>query len=347
MGEFWYTVGKGKGECGMANKKLKTLLLAEYLQQETDENDPKTVQQMIDYLARQGITAERKSVYDDLHLLEQMGMDIQTVKAKHFGYYLGSRTFQLAELKLLTDVVQASAFLTGKKSMELIGKLATLTSRRQAGQLKRQVYVMNRLRTVNETVYYTVDALHSAISRGRKVAFRYFDWTVDGERAFRRNGEDYEVSPVALCVDRQYYLVTYSRQTGFRHYRVDRMTQLRVLETCREEPEEHFDLGEYVKTIFDMFSGETATVRLRMEKSLLNAAMDRFGPEVHRVDTGDGWFELWAPVEVGPTFFGWLFQFGRQAELLEPEAVRQAFARHGRQALAQYEEGCPAEQENG
>ena len=145
----------------MANKKLKLLYLADFLRQHTDEQHPKTVQDMITHLAAYDISAERKSIYDDLHLLELYGMDIQTVKAKNFGYFLGERDFQLPELKMLIDVVQASPFLTKKKSMELIAKLEQLTSRYGARQLRRQVYVMNRLRTVNETLYYAVDGINT------------------------------------------------------------------------------------------------------------------------------------------------------------------------------------------
>ena len=172
----------------MANKKLKLLYLARYLQEQTDEQHPKTVQDMIGYLADCGISAERKSLYDDLELLRVYGMDVQSVKSRSYGYFLGERDFQLPELKLLIDVVQASPFLTQSKSMELIGKLEKLTSRPYARQLRRQVYVVNRVKTHNERLYYAVDGLSTAINEGKKVTFRYFDWTAEGGKAYRRDG---------------------------------------------------------------------------------------------------------------------------------------------------------------
>lgn len=326
----------------MANKKLKLLYLAQYLQQQTDEQHPKTVNDMIEYLAGYDISAERKSIYDDLHLLEQYGMDIQTVKAKSFGYFLGERSFQLPELKMLIDVVQSSPFLSRSKSMELIGKLETLTSHSNARLLRRQVYVMNRLRTSNEQLYYAVDGINTAINENRQVSFRYFDWTVTGEKSFRHNGAIYVTNPVALCVDRYYYLVAYdSAFADYRHYRVDRIANLTVTDTPRDPLPEGFDLGSYVKTIFDMFNGETTTVFLRMHRSLLNAAMDRFGSDAHMRSDGEDYFVLSAPVEIGPTFFGWLFQFGAQAELLSPASVRRDFADYCRAVLAQYQENTP------
>lgn len=322
----------------MANKKLKLLYLAQYLQEQTDEQHPKTVQEMIEHLALYGISAERKSVYDDLHLLELYGMDVQSVKGKSYGYFLGERDFQLPELKLLIDVVQASPFLTRSKSMELIAKLEKLTSQPQARQLRRQVYVMNRVRTVNERLYYTVDGINSAINEGKKITFRYFDWTVGGEKSYRKGGVTYVTNPVALCVDRNYYLVAYDSALGdYRHYRVDRIESLTVTEEERDPLPEHFDLGAYTKSIFDMYNGTPETVRLRFEKPLLNVAIDRFGADAHMRSADDTHFELTAEVELGPTFYGWLSQFGTQAELLAPESARQAFTAHCRSVLSRYE----------
>lgn len=323
----------------MVNKKLKLLYLADYLQRETDEDHPKTMQEMLAYLERCGIQAERKSVYDDLHLLEQYGMDIQTVKGAHYGYFLGQRDFQLPEVKMLIDVVQASPFLTPGKSMELISKLETLTSRPQARQLRRQVYVLNRPRTPNEKLYYTVDGINAAINENKQVSFRYFDWTVGGGRQLRREGQRYVTDPVALCVDRHYYLVAYDRSGGeYRHYRVDRMEDLTVEDTPRCALPEGFDLGSYVKRIFDMYNGESVTVSLRLHRKLLNAAMDRFGSDAHMYGDGEDAFVVTAPVEIGPTFFGWLFQFGEQAELLSPPQVRSEFADYCRKVLEKYGE---------
>ena len=321
----------------MANKKLKLLYLARFLQEETDENHPKTIQDMIAYLDGYGISAERKSLYDDLHLLETYGMDVQTDKSKHFGYFLGERDFQLPELKMLIDVVQSSPFLTQHKSMDLIRKLEHLTSRYEAGELRRQVYVMHRVRTNNETLYYTVDGINTAINSNRQVVFRYFDWTADGCKAYRRGGDDYVTNPVALCVDRYYYLVAYdSGESDYRHYRVDRISNLRVSDTPRCTLPENFDLGEYTKSIFNMFNGEIATVRLELDKSLLNAAMDRFGNDAMFHELPDGHIGLTAQVELGPTFFGWLFQFGTQIRLMGPQTAVDRFTSWCRDVLSLY-----------
>lgn len=222
--------------------------------------------------------------------------------------------------------------------MELIGKLEQLTSRPMARQLRRQVYVLGRPRTTNETLYYAVDGIHTAISRDRQVSFRYFDWTAEGQRAFRREGAAYVTDPVALCVDRYYYLVAYDAlRQDYRHYRVDRMADLTVLDSPRSPLPRDFDLGRYVRKIFDMYGGASVTVRLRLHRSLINPAMDRFGSDAHIRPDGPDHVALTAPVEAGPTFYGWLFQFGDKAELLSPADVRRDFADYCRRVLAQYE----------
>ena len=321
----------------MANKKLKILYLAQFFQQETDEQHPKTLQEILAHLESHGISAERKSVYDDMELLRLFGMDIQSVKSKNYGYFLGERDFELPELKLLIDVVQASPFLTKKKSMELITKLEQLTSRYGARQLRRQVYVMNRLRTANEALYYAVDGINTAINENKKISFRYFDWTVDGEKSYRKGGAAYVTDPVALCVDRNYYLVAYDEAIrDYRHYRVDRISNLTVLEESRGPLPEGFDLGEYTRTTFDMYNGQSTRVTLRLDEKLLNNAIDRFGADAH-MRSVEGAIEISAEVEAGPTFYGWLFQFGPQAKLLSPQSAVDAFKQWCKTTLTQYE----------
>lgn len=324
----------------MANKKLKILYVAQYLFQESDEEHPRSMEEILAYLDRQGIHAERKSVYSDIELLrDEYHLDIQSVKGKFFGYFLGERHFQLAELKMLTDVVQASPFLSKYKSLDLIGKLEQLTSRNNAAQLHRQVSVLNRLRTNNETLYYAVDAISQAINDNRKISFRYFHWTPEREKQYHRGGAAYVTNPVALCVDQYYYLVAYDEDTkDYRHYRVDRMSDLRVLEdTPRTHLPEHFDLGSYTRRIFAMFTGESVTIHLRMEKGCCNAALDRFGTDAHMHSVDADHFELTAEVIPSPTFYGWLFQFGPQAKLLSPQSAVDGFRDYCRKTLAQYE----------
>ena len=322
----------------MGHKKLKILYLAKFLQEQTDEDHPATVNDMIRYLNQYDISAERKAIYDDLELLRLYGMDIIYSKSKNHNYYLGQRDFELPELKLLIDVVQSSPFLTAKKSMELIGKLESLASSAQAKELRRQVYVLNRVKTLNEQLYYHIDGINQAINENRCVQFRYFDWSPQGEKVFRHEGKVYEECPVALCVDRNYYLITYRPETGkYIHFRVDRIHDLRVSDAARPELPEDFDLASYVRNIFDMHSGQRQQVTLELDQSLLNPAMDRFGQDAH-YRKGDGnTVIVSAQVEVSPTFLSWVLCFGDAAKILAPESARMELQKLARSALSRYE----------
>jgi len=321
----------------MAHRKLKLLYIAKYLMEQTDEDHTVTVKDIITYLDTLGIPAERKAVYDDIELLEYFGMDIVRTKDKTHNIHLGSRTFQLPELKLLVDVVQASPFLTKKKSLQLIDKLETLASRPQAASLRRQVYVMNRIKTGNEQLYYHIDGINEAINTGKKITFRYFDWGPDGQRVYRHSGNRYAVNPVALCVDRYYYLVAYDSARGYVHYRVDRISDLALSEEPRDPLPRGFDLAEYVKGIFDMYHGESVTVTIEAESRLLNVVTDRFGQDAH-IRTGEnGRIIFSAPVELSPTFLSWVIGFGRDMRILSPVSAREAALNLCKEALSQYE----------
>lgn len=322
----------------MAHKKLKLLYLAQLFQERTDEEHTVTVGDMIAYLDRLGIPAERKAIYDDLELLRLFGMDIVHTKTKTHNYYLGQRTFELPELKLLIDVVQASPFLTAKKSMELIGKLEGLASAAQAGALRRQVYVLSRVKTHNEQLYYNIDGINQAINEDRCIRFRYFDWTLQGERLYRHGGQAYSECPAALCVDRNYYLITYRpQQQKFIHFRVDRISDLQVSQEPRPPLPADFDPALYVRTIFDMHSGQTQTVTLSLRDHLLNVARDRFGSDAHYRAGPDHTFIVSAQVEVSPTFLSWVLCFGGEARILEPASAREALQQLAREALAGYD----------
>lgn len=307
------------------NEKEKLLLILDYLDRETDENHPATTRQLIDMLERNGIAAERKSIYADLTALTLHGYDIQTAKGPGGGSYMGFRPFQLAELKLLVDAVQASRFITEKKSAELIAKLERLTSRHQGRYLQRQVFVGGRVKTMNESVYYAIDAIHSAISDAHMVSFQYFDYNASKERVLRRDGARYRVAPYCLIWDNaSYYLV--GREPGedhTRHYRVDKMVQVAEDDESAQIPRD-FDPAAYVRGYFSMFSGRAATVRLRCKERLAGVILDRFGRDVMLVPC-DGGFTVTLEVVVSPQFWGWLAALGPDAKLLDPAWAAQEY----------------------
>jgi len=324
-------------------QKLKILYVMEYLLRNSDENHPVTVAQLIAELASHGISAERKSVYDDIESLRDYGVDIiQTGAGKSSGYYVASRDFELPELKLLVDSVQSSKFITYKKTMSLIKKIEGLASVYDAQALGRQVYVKNRIKTMNESIYYNVDEIHRGIAANRKIRFHYFEYTVQKERRFRRDGAWYVISPYALSWDDEnYYLVGFDSESGIiKHFRVDKMADIDVTDEERDGQESYaaLDMGEYARKTFGMFTGEETSVRLRFENDLVGPVIDRLGRDVMLIPDGDAHFTVQTNVIVSPQFFAWVCGFGNRAKILGPESVVGKMREHMASITALYKE---------
>ena len=306
-----------------ANQKSKLLRLWQILEERTDEEHPLTTPELIALLEQEDISAERKSIYDDMETLRRCGLDVQNRKGKTPGWFVGHRAFELAELKLLVDAVQASRFFTRRKSAQLIGKLERLASTSQARQLQRQVYVDRRIKTMNESIYYTVDKLHAALAAGKSVTFKYFEYNIKKEKVFRREGKRYVVVPYGLIWDNEnYYLAGYDLgRKQVRHYRVDKMAELAVVCLKAEEAPraERFDVAAYAGKHFGMFSGREGQLRLRCENRMVGVILDRFGQDVMLIPDGEEHFTVTVDAVVSPQFFGWLFSLTDGVALTEPE----------------------------
>jgi len=323
------------------NQKQKLLLLRQYLEENTDEDHPVSVGDMIAYLDSRGVGAERKSIYDDLETLRAFGLDVIKLRRGNATlWYIGERDFQLPELRLLVDSVQSSRFITRKKSLELIGKIEKLTSAAQARGLRRQVWVKNRIKSMNESIYYVVDELHAAIDDDEGIRFHYFQYDPQRRRQLRHGGAWYEVSPYALLWDNEnYYLVGFDSAAGIiKHFRVDKITDLQRTGRRRDGKEAFadVDMSAYANAHFGMFSGEPVNVRLEFENDLAGAVIDRFGTDVILVPDGEDRFTVTVPAAVTAPFFGWLCSFGDRVRVLSPESAVEAMRRHVESIAGRY-----------
>lgn len=323
------------------NQKFKLYRLAQIMLERTDDDHYITMPEIIAALGEYEITADRKSIYTDLKDLEVLGIEVEGESAgKSYHYHVVSRPFELPELKLLVDAIQSSKFITEKKSNTLIRKLEKLVSRYEAMKLQRQVYVSGRIKTMNESIYYTVDAIHNAISENKKIRFQYYQWNVKKEMELRREGAYYCVSPWGLSWDDEnYYLVGYDSEAGeIRHYRVDKMLRIRITEEAREG-REHFqklDMADYAKKSFGMFGGKEEKVKLLVDNSLAGVMIDRFGKDIIMVPGKGEHFTVNVTVHVSSQFLGWIFSLGEKVKILGPEEVIQAMRREGERLTEQY-----------
>lgn len=316
-------------------QKQKLLCLRKIMLEKTDEQHGLTAAQIISELKAYGIEAERKSLYDDLEILELYGLDICRAKSSTVKYYVGSREFEMPELKLLVDAIQSSKFITRKKSLSLIKKLEGLVSVNEGKQLQRQVFVSNRVKTVNEQIYYNVDKLHNAISDDKQITFKYYKWELDYAspekivKKERRGGSLYRVSPWALCWDDEnYYMIAYdSASQMIKHYRVDKMGTIAVTDDVRDGKKtfEKFDLAGYCKGVFSMFGGQEVTVRLSVQNDMIGVIVDRFGNNIIVTRETDNTFSVNVSVMLSPQFYAWVFGLGGKVKIVSPQKAVDEF----------------------
>lgn len=314
-----------------AGQKLKLLYIIKLLTENTDENHPVSTADIIAYLESNDIHSERKSIYDDIEKLCDFGYDIIQVHSRlGGGYYMASREFELAELKLLVDAVQSSRFITTRKSRSLIKKLERMAGKHDAGKLQRQVYVAGRIKTENESIYYNIDNIHKAIQENRQIEFQYLDWNLKKELVPRVGGKK-QASPWALIwKEENYYLAAYDSVDGImKHYRVDKMGQVKVLKEAREGMEKfsEIDPAVYTNQTFGMFSGEEETVILQFPNRLVGVVLDRFGRDADIRPMTDRIFRIRVKVAVSGQFFGWLAGIGREAVVVGPTSVKEQYRR--------------------
>ena len=298
------------------------LLLRQYLHQHTDEQHPVSVTDILAFWQQHGIQAGRKSVYTDIELLQNAGMDIVCVKSSQNKYFVGQRLFELPELKLLVDAVESSRFITEKKSTALIKKLGHLTSTAQAEQLDRRIYMGGTPKPENESIYYNVDTIHNAVQKKQQITFQYFEYTPKKEKILKHDGYKYRFSPYAMIWNRDcYYAVGWSEKHGkIAQFRVDRMTAIEPLEQAAVQTPD-FDPAEYVRKVFGMYPDNLCTVELLCDNEVMRSVIDRFGENVRTETVDEQHFRATVEVAPSPPFFSWVFTFSGKIRIVSPAAV--------------------------
>lgn len=306
------------------NQKLKLLYLKQFFEEKTDEDHPATMPEILAYLHARGVEAERKSIYTDLDALSDFGMDVRKdERGKSYQWF--DREFELPEVKLIIDSVASSKFLSEKKSDALIKKLGTLCSEHQRKELRRQVRVMGRAKSMNNSVLINVDQLHAAIAANTTVRFKYFHYNVKMERVYSHKGEVYEVSPWALLYDNDNYYLYAFVDGEFRNYRVDRMASVEqgTKERQGKEAFEKKDMPAFSKSTFGMFNGKEERVEMVFHNRMMDVVIDKFGKEVWLEKVDEWHFKISVPVAVSPQFFAWVFGLGNYVTITGPEHVKQ------------------------
>lgn len=304
-------------------QKIKLLKLLELLRQDTDELHPLSTNEICNRLGAMGISCERRTLTKDIALLNEQGFEIMWCRVgKEKGYYIVDRSFSVPELKILIDAVQAANFITEKKSAELIDKIAALGGSHQADIIQSNLVCFNTRKHSNEKIYYSVGYLEDAIRQKNKVLFRYFDLDEHGERIYRRDGHRYVVEPVALVFhEDNYYVVVYStKHDNTANYRIDRMDSVEIIDepVSQKALALRGEVAGYTERVFKMYGGQLLDIVIEFDDKLIGVVYDKFGENTKMIRTHEHTCVANVKVQVSPTFWGWLFQFGKQMRILSP-----------------------------
>ena len=325
-----------------SNQKFKFTYLMKIMTEKTDDEHSLTMPQILEELEKYEVSAERKSIYEDFKDMSKLGIDvIKEQRGRETFYHIAGREFELAEVKLLIDAVQSAKFITQKKSKSLISKVKNFVSEHQAKQLQRQIVINDRVKTMNESVYYNVDDIHTAINQNRKIKFKYYKWDIDKKLVERHGGSYFFVSPWALLWDDEnYYMIAFDDwDNKIKHYRVDKMMYIEVGNDERAGKEEfkNFDMAKYSKATFGMYHGEKTKVCIKFANHMCGVFIDRFGKDTLFRKTDENHSELIADVNVSPQFFGWIFSLGNDVEIVSPKEVVNELREYTKKFIMKYE----------
>ncbi len=331
---------------GNGGSKEKILAIIDILRELSDEEHPITAGQIMEELARQGLSAERKAIYSDIDLLIDRGFDIIKNPSPVRGYYLGERDFQIAEARLLVDAVQSAQFISESKTEDLIGKIEKSMSKYQRESLRlQQVYIDNRNKNTTETIYYVIDDLSRAVQSNKKVCIHYIKRRIEAGERPKNEEHIYNVTPYALIwMQDHYYLVcNNAKYDNLMHLRIDRIKKATILEEKGRPLSEvssyknHFDAADYISKVFNMFSGEQELVKLECKNEAWEIIRDRFGEDVHVFERTDDTFTI-AANAVTNGLAAWIVQYGDMIVVKEPATLRDSVIKLANAALKGYKQ---------
>ena len=313
------------------NQKIKILYILKNLMKNSDENNPLDAEDLILDLRNHGIEAERKSVYKDISVLQEFGYDIIMTRTPKAGYFIADREFEVAEIRLLCDAIQAANFISQKKTRQLLSKIYSLVSTSQADKIKNQVYVDNRPKCTNENIYYTIDKLHTAIQDNRQIKIEYRKRKITASNETQYEIKTHFISPYALIWSNDhYYLVGNNR--NYSNIMITRIDRIKSVEILTDSPrrsfsdvseyKDYFDSADYANKHFSMFSGDPVPVELICSNVLIDDMVDKFGDNVSIIKYGDERFKININAALSDGLVSWIIQYGNKIEVKKPDELK-------------------------
>ncbi len=308
------------------SNKIRLLKIWEILKQESDEDNYISSKDIMEKLGEMGIECDRRTLYDDIDVLNDFGYEVLVEKqpGKANMYYVVDRTFDVPELRILMDAVQAASFVTPKKTKLFLEKIADLGGSSRAEILKKNIVNFDTSKHSNEEIFYSVDEIERGILSGKKVSFLYFEYNTKKEKVYRKNKKRYVVNPCATIFSNDnYYLVAYNEKyDSINAYRIDRMDKVRVEEEKKiNPPKDKFDLKRHKVEVFDMFTGETKRVRIWFDKQVIDPVMDKFGETIRIAEIDENTAEIMVDVQISERFLAWVCSFAEKMWIKGPEEI--------------------------
>ncbi|MDE6605817.1 MAG: WYL domain-containing protein [Clostridia bacterium] len=320
-------------------QKIKILKLYEILSNKSDEANPLSTQDLIDRLKAEGISVERKTLYDDIELLNNCGYEIMQVRKKQNMYYVSDRNFDTAEVRILIDAVGASSFITPEKTDRLIDKIASLAGSHKGEVIKNNIVVFDTTKRDNEQIYYNVFNINEAIITKKKISFKYYKFNAKGEKIAMHDDKPYKVNPIATMVSNDnYYLICVSdKYKDVSHYRIDRMENVKIMPDEITLPDElkDFDPRKNKKQIFSMYLGKTQNVTFEIEPDIVEVIFDKFGKNTKLSPYGDK-YRFTTEIQISDSFFGWCMGLGTKIEIISPRDVKAQYLQKLHSVICKY-----------
>ena len=311
-------------EIDKIKQKLKLLRLYEILMKETDENHPMSTYDIIEKLAKEGINVKRKTLYEDIDVLNANGYEVMQVRKKCNMYYVADRSFDTAEVRILLDAVEASSFITPEKTALLVDKIANLAGSLRGDVIKKNIAVFDTTKRDNEQIYYNVFNINEAIIEKKKISFNYCKIDAKGNKIAMHDGKPYVVDPIATLVSNDnYYLVCSNEKYGnVAHFRIDRMEKVSICNEPLTIPEnlKNFDIRKRKKELFSMFLGEEKSVTFEIDKDLVEVIFDKFGKSTALSPYGEN-YRFTTDVQISDMFYGWCFGLGDKIKIVAPKEI--------------------------
>lgn len=309
----------------------RLLLILRYLQENSDAGKQVSTRDIRNMLSEHGIEAHISTLRGDIAALRRAGFDIASEETNGLvtQYSYVDRPWDLPELQILIDAVNACQFITPAKTRMLIEKLRSMAGPSLREKLVPGIQIEDRVKAPNEMILYVVQDVMRAIRLKKQITFRYFAYDTDFSRVMKHGGLVYQVSPYAMIwQDDRYYAVGFSERHGkIAKFRLDRMEQPKILRKGAVPVPDEFELGAYATKVIHMYDpGVEEEVTLRCRRGMMDHLVDRFGTNVKVINMDDRCFDAKVTVNVSRTFYGWLFQFAGEMNLIAPESACREYA---------------------